>query len=244
MMKSVKILICQIFVLAAYMAAAQSPVVHAGDTLHDGYGQSVLNHGHGVGISSAETAKPFDIHLSMGSSYIYNRSSSAVLYSVAPSVDFRPNDKLTVSASLLSVESFSTSSNAGSPRGGQPRSLAPYRNPRAVAMAAAVAASYKVSDRLWIGASYVHIGGELASSALVNPWYGDGRGVGLNATAFSAAARYRIGERSFVDFHVSILDDRAGTLVPLFFGAPYGGYGYFSATTFGGQFFDNPFFEQ
>ncbi len=46
----------------------------------------------------------------------------------------------------------------------------------------------------------------------------------LDATAFSAAMRYRIGESSFLDIHLTVIDDRTGAFTPMLFGAPFGGY--------------------
>ena len=106
----------------------------------------------------------------------------------------------------------------------------------AIAGTVAVSATYKANDRLWIAASLLHMGGNLATASIVNPWLPD-MPVNIDATAFTASMRYRIGKDNFLDIHMTFVDDRAGTLSPLLFTSPlYGPYNYHS-TSFGGYFF-------
>ncbi len=135
------------------------------------------------------------------------------------------------------LNSFSFGADSYTFRGSNPRSLVPLRNYNAAAAALEVAASYKVNDRLWVAASLLHIGGGLASGIIINPWMLGNRPVMLDATAFSAAMRYRIGEDNYLDLQMTIIDDRTGAFGPLFFGAPYGSPLYYHNTTFGGHLF-------
>lgn len=184
-----------------------------------------------------DTTQTWEFHLSMGSSVVGGTFGSASMFGVTPSVIYRPNDRLKVRASLTAIDSWSLSHGNYSVRGYRPNSVTPYRNPGSVAAAMSLAASYKVNDRLWIAASLIHINGGIESAALVNPWFMGDFPVMLNATAFSAAMRYRLGNDSFLDIHMTIIDDRTGALGPLLFGGPYGSSYYYHNTTFGGHLF-------
>ena len=184
-----------------------------------------------------DTTQTWEFHLSMGSAVVGSSFGSASLFGVTPSVIYRPNDRLKVSASVTAIDSWSLSHGNYSIRGYRPNSVTPYRNPGSVAAAMSLAASYRVNDRLWIAASLIHINGGIESAALVNPWFMGDYPVLLNATAFSAAMRYRLGNDSFLDIHMTIIDDRTGALGPLLFGGPYGSSYYYRSTTFGGHLF-------
>ena len=187
--------------------------------------------------SQADTLQKWEYHLSMGGAVVGSSFGSASLYGIKPTVIFKPNDKLKVSASASLLNSFSFGADSYTFRGSNPRSLVPLRNYNAAAAALEVAASYKVNDRLWVAASLLHIGGGLASGIIINPWMLGNRPVMLDATAFSAAMRYRIGEDNYLDLQMTIIDDRTGAFGPLFFGAPYGSPLYYHNTTFGGHLF-------
>ena len=181
----------------------------------------------------SDTLQRWEFHLSMGSALTWNRRSSASLFGITPSVVYRPSERFTVKASATLLNSYSLSPSGYVIRGHEPRNLAPLRNPTGVAGSAMVTALYKVNSRLTLAASLYHVGGDLASGSVFNPWiYGD-MPLNFNATAFSAAMRYRIGEDNFLDIHMTFVDDRTGALTPCFYGYPYGAFHSYS---YGGLF--------
>ncbi len=197
----------------------------------------------------SDTLQKWDFRLSLGSTIIGGRNLAASAFSVTPTVVFRPNERLKISASATSLNSYSLHPGGYNIRGREVRDLAPVRNPSANAVGISVAASYKVNDRLWIAASLMHIGGGLASAAIVNPWLSGVGPVMLDATAFSAAMRYRVGKKSYLDVHFTVIDDREGSFAPLYWGGPWGGYygdlygsafnSPFSSYSFHGTLFDD-----
>lgn len=182
-----------------------------------------------------DTVEPWQFHLSMGTALVGNSYSSASLFGISPSVVYQPNPRLRVKASLSALSSYSLAGPAGySVRGYTPRSLAPLRYPaNALAASLQLSAAYKLSDRLWIAASFLHMGGSLAAAAALNPWLSSDRPIPLNASAFTAAMRYRLSDDSYLHLHMTIIDDRTGALGPLLFGSPYGSPFYYDALTFG-----------
>ena len=218
---------------------------------------SVVSHSDGLVISvpsaasTTQAAYPsdslnrWDFHLSLGSGIMGGSYSSASYLGVTPSLVFRPTDRLKITASATILDSYSLSGGNYYIRGREPRSLAPLRNP-ARAASVSVAVSYRVNDRLWVAASLHTLGGMLANGALVNPWLAGTPPMDLDATAFSASMRYRMGDNSFLDLHMTLIEDRTGALGPLLFANPYSGFygpaygGFcspFQSATFGGQIF-------
>ena len=168
-----------------------------------------------------DTLQRWEFHLSMGSSIVGTSFSSASLFGITPSIIYRPNDRLKIKASMTALDSYTIATNGYRIRGNEPRSLAPVRYPGSTAGAFNVSASYRVNDRLWIAASLMHVIGGLAAGTLLNPWFVNDSPVPLDATAFSAAMRYRIGEDNYIDIHMSFIDDRTGAMLPFMFGTPF-----------------------
>ena len=160
-----------------------------------------------------DTLQKWDFHLSMGTELIGNRYGSASLFGITPTVIYRPSERLKIAASVSMMNSYSLMPQGYTIRGVQARSMAPLRNPGAAA-AVDVAVTYKVNERLLLSASLLHIGGSLATGMIINPWLMGTGPLSLDATAFSASMRYRIGDDSWLDFHMTVIDDRAGTLWP------------------------------
>ena len=184
---------------------------------------------------TADSIKKWDFHLSMGSSFIGGTYSSASLFGITPSLTYHPGDRLTVKASASALNSYSFMQSGYRLRGQELRNMAPVRDPGAVAYSASIAATYKIGDRLWIGAAVRHFGGSLATGAILDPWYSlammrgwDNGPVDLNATTFTAAMRYRIGKESYLDIHMTYIDDRTGALTPYYLGHAYGAMHSFS----------------
>ncbi len=171
-----------------------------------------------------DTVQRWQFHVSLGATMVGNSHSMASLYGVSPTVVYRPNNRLKVVGSVAGVNSYSLAGGYAI-RGREERSLTPYRYP-STALSATVAAEYQVSERLWLAASYSRVGGGVASWMLVDPWLlTDGGPLTLDASSFTAAMRYSFGNDSFLDIHLTLINDRAGTLVPLLYG-PMGYYGY------------------
>lgn len=169
---------------------------------------------------TSDTLKKWDFHLSMGTAFVGSRHSSASLFNISPSVVYRPNERLTVKASASLLNSYSLSPSGYALRGRQPRDMAPLRNPSGVAASVSVAASYKVNERLMIGAMLWRVDGDLASGANLNPWLGCAAPLYLDATAVTAALRYRFKDNNYLDINMTFVDDRTGALGPLYFGSP------------------------
>jgi len=179
----------------------------------------------------------WQFHVSMGTSLVGNSYDMASLYGITPTVVYRPNNRLKIVGSLTGINSHVLATDGYTIRGREERSLAPYRYP-STALAATVAAEYQVNDRLWLAASYSRMGGELASGMLVNPWLlTSERPVLLDASSFTAAMRYRFGKDNFLDIHLTVINDRAGTLAPLIY-SPYTLYDYNAHSPFGYHLFN------
>ena len=184
-----------------------------------------------------DTIKPWEFHLSMGTAYIGSRYNSASAFGIAPSVVYRPNDKFSFRTSAAFIHSCTLAPGGYQIHGRQQRNMRPLRNPNAMAMDLDMSATYKVNDRLWVGGELLLLGGTLASGATMNPWLAYGGPIELNATAVTAAMRYRLGTDSFLELHMTYINDRTGSLGPLLFGGPYGSPCYYNTTTFGGHLF-------
>lgn len=225
-------LLCCLFCLCcgSYVVRGQEPLLPPSERpIHRLYDNTKL----------LDTIEPFEFHMSMGGAYIGSSYTAASVFGISPSAVYRPNDRVTVKAGFSIVHSFSLMPEGYRVSGYRPRSLAPYRNPDHMALSATVSATYKVNDRLWIAASLMHMSGDVAAGVFVNPWYYNGEPMPLNATAFSAAMRYRFGDDNYLNVHFTYIDDRTGALGPMFFGGPYGSPFYYEATTFGSHLFFN-----
>lgn len=171
-----------------------------------------------------DSLRRWQFHLSMGTGIVGSRHATSPYFTITPSLTFQPSDRLKINASVTMLDSYSMYPGGYNIRGREVRNLAPVRNYSAAAAALSVSATYRASDRLWVAASLFHTSGGLASAALVNPWFPADMPLMLDATAFSAAMRYRIGESSFLDIHLTVIDDRTGAFTPMLFGTPFGGY--------------------
>ena len=186
-------------------------------------------------IAEADTLKKWDFHLSMGSAMTVGNGTSASLFGISPSVEFRPNERLKVTATATLLNSYALMPAGYHLRGQEPRNLAPLRNPRGSAAMGAlqVSASYRVNERLWVAASLTRVAGDLASGTLINPWLVGNRPLTLDATAMTASMRYRFKNDSFLDIHMTFIDDRNGALGPLLIGSPYSYGGWHPLTAYG-----------
>ncbi|MCR4828912.1 MAG: hypothetical protein K5864_05560 [Bacteroidales bacterium] len=189
-----------------------------------------------------DTVEPWEFHLSMGAALVGSSFSTASLWSVTPTVVYRPNDRLKIKASATAFESWSLSPHGYRLGVRDERDLAPWRpGVSHVGMQADLSVSYQVNDRLWLAASLHHWGGSVASAAVLSPWYFSDAPMELDATAFSAHMRYRIGDDNYLSLHMMYLEDRTGAMLPMMLGYPYGGFGQYGSATFGSHLFYNPF---
>lgn len=158
--------------------------------------------------ATAQTADSVDVerwdfHLSTGTSVTFAGREAMPRMWTAPSVTFRPNDRLTLRGGFLAVGS---SPDAYRLHGLQRPSLAPRRRTTSVA-AAGVEADYRVSDRLWVWASVWRAGGWL------QPWFDPtGEAHRLGITSFSGGFDLKLGEGSALSMSFSMVRDDYGTL--------------------------------
>lgn len=185
-----------------------------------------------------DTVKAWDFHLSLGTGFVGGGFNAASFSGITPSIVYRPNDKLTLRASATMLHSYTLAPDGYAIQGRRPRNMAPLRDPNAMALALNVSATYKVNDRLWLSAQVIRFNGGLASGAVLNPWFAPNLPEDIDATAVSAAMRYRIGDDNYLDIHMSFINDRTGALGPLMFGGPYGSPYYYHSTTFGSHLFN------
>ncbi len=178
----------------------------------------------GLTLRAQDTAtwKPLDFHLSLGTAVVGNSHNAASLFTVTPSLVYRPNERTIIKGSFTTLNSYSLTGGNYALHGREPRSMAPLRYPSSLAAVGTVSLAYKASDRLWIAASLTHVGGELASAAILNPWFQSSRPVLLDATAFTAAMRYKFKNDNTLDLYFTYINDRTGALGPLLFYGPYG----------------------
>lgn len=169
-----------------------------------------------------DTVDKWDFSLSLGAAVMGGSYGSASLFGIKPTVIYHPNNKLSVKASVSSFDSYSFTNGYYSIRGNTPRSMAPVRY-AANALSFDIAAAYQINSRLTVAAAISHWDGALASAAFLNPWMMSGYPMMLNATAYTAAMRYKFGKSSYLDIHMTFIDDREGSFAPLFFANPFRG---------------------
>jgi len=184
-----------------------------------------------------DTLKRFDVGMWVGGGVSASNAASAFFTGVSPRVVFRPSERLTIKASGTLLDSYSLTGGDYGVRGREVRSLAPYRNVDHVAGMLDLSVTYKVNERLWVAASLLRWSGRLAGGMSWNPWFNNLMAMELDATAFSAAVRYKTKNGNYLDFHMTVVDDRAGTLMPLMLGYPYGYGSMYHSTVFGGSMF-------
>lgn len=166
---------------------------------------------------SVKTPK-WEPHLSVSTGFIgSNYGDNRLFTSVAPSLDFRPNDRWRLTGG------FRITSDMGMPMISNNRDLAPYKRDKGTGLVSVHgAAEYQVNDRLWLAAAVYHVAGSYA------PFYGFGRGNAwdVSATAISAAAAFRFNDNDFLRLSFTVVRDNYGTLPFMYHDAwLHGGYG-------------------
>lgn len=171
-----------------------------------------------VEAKDSVSAPKWEPHLAVSTGFIgSNYGDNRLFTSVAPSIDYRPNDRWRLNAG------FRITSDMGFPPVAGSRDLAPYKREGGTGLASAHAsAEYQVNDRLWLAAAIYHVGGKYA------PFYGFGQGgtLDVSATAISAAAAYRFNDHDFLRLSFTVVRDHYGTLPFMYHDAwMHGGYG-------------------
>ena len=166
-------------------------------------------------------------HLSVGTGFISSYHGDSRMYStVAPSLVYRPNDKLTVTGGfrITTDLSFNPSYHVGAPR-----SLAPRRHNGSTGLVSAeLGAQYRLGENVWLAAALYHLGGQYV------PMYGfaSGQTLEMSATAIAASAAFRFNNDNYLHLYVAFIRDNAGTLPHLMYDTfcsgwgGYGGYGW------------------
>ena len=159
----------------------------------------------------------WDFHLSTGSSVFAGCGKSDVLMWMAPSVEYRASDSLTVyggfaySGSLLGGYRL---------HGYESRSLAPRKSGTCLVSGHA-GVDYQVNERLNVWAEVWHLGGWMEPL-----WCSRGDVHEMNATAVSGGFGYDFKGGSRMEMHFTFVNDRTGNLGRLLFESPHYGYGW------------------
>ena len=104
-------------------------------------------------VAAADTSR-WDFHLSTGTSMVSVGGKGNAYMWVAPSVDYRASERLTLRGGFVAAGSLL----GGYELRGNSRSLAPVRRGTQL-MGASVGADYQASDRLTLWATLTHVGG-------------------------------------------------------------------------------------
>ena len=186
-------------------------------------------------------------HLSVGTGFVATSYGDNRMYStVAPSLAYHPNNKLTVTGGFRITSDLGLNPNYNL---GSTRSLAPRRRNGGTGLVSAeLAAQYKVGENVWLAAALYHMSGQYA------PMYGfaNGSTLDVSATAIAASAAFRFNNDNYLHLYVSFIRDHAGTMPYLLYdtfcsgwgrygdyGWPYNRYGMMStgAMGFGGWYY-------
>lgn len=171
----------------------------------------------------------WDYHLNVGTAFSTGFGASTAYTNINPSIAYHPSNQFTIKAGFMALNSIDLNHFYAQDY----RSLAPRRN-SSTAVGARVEVQYDISDRLWIAGSVFHVGGQTILPGGFY-YYGlvpAGTTMDMNATGVSAHLHYRLRNHSSIDFHMTYIHDREGSLAPLlydsyYYGHPCGyGFGY------------------
>lgn len=161
-----------------------------------------------------DSVSKWDYHLTVGTGVVSDFDNQVKgYYMIAPEIEYNPNSRWSIKAGFNAISDMDSYVF----KGREPRSLAPRKN-SSTAVGVHLSAQYQVNDRLWLGATVFHIGGQSSLMYTFNPYYGwqFGAPVDLGITGMSADMRYRIGDSSYLDLHISVMRDQYGTLPILY----------------------------
>lgn len=154
-------------------------------------------------------------HLSTGVVAATGFGRSQSLMWVAPSVEHRVNDRLSVSGGFATAGTLLRSYEI---QGYTPSSRAPRRHGTGLA-AAWASAEYRVGERLWLWASVAHMSGYAQML-----WMDASVPVGL--TAVSGGLAYEFPQGSLLELHFHFVHDHYGTVMDGLLAHPW--YGAFA----------------
>lgn len=169
-----------------------------------------------------DSVSKWDYHLNVGTGIVSDFDNQVRNYfMISPEIEYKPNSRWAVKAGFNAISDMDSYVF----KGREPQSLAPRKN-ASTAVGIHLSAQYQVTDRLWIGATVFHIGGQSSLLYTFNPYYGwqFGTPVDLSITGFCADMQYRIGDNSYLDLHISVLRDNYGTLPILYDNLYYNAY--------------------
>lgn len=186
--------------------------------------------------TASDSLSRWDFHVKLGTG-VYSGFDQVHGYtSVAPRVTYKPNDKLKLHGGFVAFNEMEAATLQV--RGHAPRNMAPRKN-SSMAIAAYIAGTYRVNDRLLLAGSLFHLGGQ------IDPlWTPSQYPVDLSVTGFNAAMSYRLGKSSYLDVSLTVLRDRTGAVVPLLMNPFYMGanpWGYWNDLHGGNCFVGSPF---
>lgn len=162
-------------------------------------------------VGEADTSRS-DVHLSMGTTVLAGYGNSQALGWVAPSVEYRLTDRLTVDAGFAAV---GTLLDGYTLHGREPRSLAPVRRGTQM-LAFHAGARYEVNERLTLWGSVTRLTG------YAQPLWLDGS-LPIEATDISGGVAYRMESGSLIEAHFHFIHDHYGTARAGLLGHPYYG---------------------
>lgn len=156
---------------------------------------------------------------------------------VTPEIKYRFNNQFHLSAGFSVVSSYGLGGRF-QPSARESRTLVPRTNKGAVAYAAYVEGGGWVTDRLYLAARVMKLGGSINTI-----WSPDGSPLGVEAEGFSADLMYLSKRGNTFNFHMSFVNDRSGGLglymldpyygeSPL--GCGFGGRGMLGGSLWGG----------
>ena len=166
-----------------------------------------------VSAQEADTSR-VKVHASVGTTVASGFGRTQSLTWVAPSVEMQVNDKLSVSGGFASAGSLLGSYDIHSYT---PSSMAPRKHGTRLGGLWAMA-EYKASDRLWLWASVMHLGGYAQRL-----WMDASAPIGL--TAVSGGLTYEFPQGSLLELHFHFVHDHYGTAMEGLLAHPwYGPY--------------------
>lgn len=160
-------------------------------------------------------------HLSVGTGFFGTSfGDNRIFTSVAPSLSYRPNSRLTVNGGFRVVSDFGADKVFNSPA--PVRSYAPYRNNGGTGLLDVhVGAEYQVNENVWIAASLYHLGGAYAPIYALT----DGP-IDVSVTALTAEAAFRFKDNNFLHVSFTIANDRNGSLPYMWYDTFMSGHGW------------------
>ncbi|MBR1766094.1 MAG: hypothetical protein IJ745_03510 [Bacteroidales bacterium] len=167
-----------------------------------------------VGADSGASA--WDFHFSAGTTVATVGGHGDAYLWAMPRVAFRASDRLTLRGGFAAVGSLLDSYEL---QGGS-RSLMPVRRGTQM-VSLAVAAEYRVNDRLTLWASLSHTDGW--HEPLWSPWRAS---LPVGVTTFSGGCAYELSETSMLEMHFHIVHDHYGNDALGILGHPYYGWRY------------------